>query len=111
VDDLLNGILALMAMPKARLDAFFVPRRFAIPVVNIGNPGEFTIRELAEKTLALIPESRSKIIFKPLPPDDPQRRKPDIAWATELLGWKPEVDLDAGLRRTIDYFRTVGCSR
>jgi UDP-glucuronate decarboxylase len=111
VDDLLNGILALMAMPKSRLEAFFAPRGFAVPVVNVGNPVEFTIRELAEKTLALLPESRSRIVHKPLPPDDPQRRKPDISWATELLDWKPVVDLDTGLRHTIEYFRTAGSTR
>ena len=107
VDDLLNAILALVALPKERLHAFFAPRGFDLPVVNVGNPGEFTIRELAEKTLALIPESRSQIVRKPLPKDDPQRRKPDITWAKELLDWQPTVDLDTGLRRTIEYFRSA----
>lgn len=105
VDDLLDAVLALMAPEAAALAAFFKSRGFALPVLNVGNPGEFTIRELAEKTLTLIPESRSRIVHKPLPKDDPQRRKPDITWATELLGWAPKVDLDTGLGRTITYFR------
>jgi UDP-glucuronate decarboxylase len=105
VDDLLAALQALMGLETARLEAFFGPRGMALPVLNVGNPAEFTIRELAEKTLALIPESRTRIVRRPLPKDDPQRRKPDIAWARELLGWEPRVDLDAGLRRTIDYFR------
>jgi len=105
VDDLLNAVLALMSLPKKRLDEFFATRKFALPVINVGNPTEFTIKELAEKTLTLIPESRSKVIHKPLPQDDPQRRKPDIAWTQELLGWTPTVNLDTGLRHTIAYFR------
>jgi UDP-glucuronate decarboxylase len=105
VDDLLNAVLALSAAEHGKLKTFFAERGFALPVVNVGNPTEFTIRELAEKTLAMIPESRSKIVHKPLPKDDPQRRKPDIAWAHELLGWTPTVALDAGLRNTIAYFR------
>ncbi len=107
VDDLLNAVLALMSLPKKRLDEFFAARKFALPVINVGNPTEFTIKDLAEKTLTLIPESRSKIIHKPLPQDDPQRRKPDITWTQELLGWTPTVNLDTGLRHTIAYFRGV----
>jgi len=105
VDDLINAILALMKADKPSLTHFFTPRGFDIPVVNVGNPSEFTILELAEKTIALIPGCRSKIVHKPLPKDDPQRRKPDISWAHELLHWSPSVDLDTGLRHTIDYFR------
>jgi UDP-glucuronate decarboxylase len=105
VDDLLNGVLALTSAENAKLKTFFAERGFALPVINVGNPTEFTIRELAEKTLSMIPESRSKIVHKPLPKDDPQRRKPDITWAHELLGWTPTVALDAGLRNTIAYFR------
>jgi UDP-glucuronate decarboxylase len=105
VDDLLDAALALMSHDAATLASFFEKRGFALPVLNVGNPGEFTIRELAEKTLCLIPESRSRIVHKPLPKDDPQRRKPDITWASELLGWAPKIDLDTGLGRTIAYFR------
>ncbi len=76
--------------------------------VNIGNPVEFTMRELAEKVLELT-GSQSEIVFKPLPADDPVRRKPDIAQARERLGWQPSVPLEEGLKRTIAYYRqTLG---
>jgi UDP-glucuronate decarboxylase len=71
--------------------------------MNLGNPGEFTVRELAEKVIALT-GSRVQIRREPLPGDDPVRRCPDISLARRLLKWEPKVDLDAGLRRTIDYF-------
>jgi len=71
--------------------------------VNLGNPEEFTILELAEKITNLT-GSKSKIIFKPLPDDDPQRRQPDISLAKKALGWSPKVGLEEGLRKTIDYF-------
>jgi UDP-glucuronate decarboxylase len=71
--------------------------------VNLGNPGEFTILELAEKVIEMV-GSGSKIAFKDLPMDDPTRRRPDISLAEKELGWKPTIDLDAGLRRTVDYF-------
>ncbi|MDX9793897.1 MAG: SDR family NAD-dependent epimerase/dehydratase, partial [Kiritimatiellia bacterium] len=67
----------------------------------------YTIKQLAEETLRQLPESRSQIVFQPLPKDDPKRRKPDIALAQELLGWTPEVPLREGLARTINYFRTL----
>jgi len=93
VDDLIRGFLCLMDSD----DSVTGP-------VNMGNPGEFTMLELAEKVLALT-GSRSKIVYKPLPGDDPKQRKPDITLAGKLFGWKPEIDLDEGLRRTIEYFR------
>jgi dTDP-glucose 4,6-dehydratase len=74
--------------------------------VNIGNPQEMTILELAQTILELT-GNHSKILFKPLPVDDPRVRQPDITRARELLGWKPRVSLAEGLRQTIDYFRTV----
>jgi len=74
--------------------------------VNLGNPGEFTIRELAEKTLAMV-GSKSKIINEPLPQDDPRQRQPDITLAKEKLGWEPVIKLDEGLARTIEYFKSV----
>ena len=74
--------------------------------VNIGNPGEFTILELAEKVIELT-DSSSEIEFLPLPEDDPAVRRPDITLAKEALGWEPTVDLEAGLRRTIPHFRTL----
>ena len=71
--------------------------------VNLGNPGEFTIRQLAELVLELT-GSRSQLVNKPLPADDPLQRKPDIALARSTLGWEPEVALREGLQRTISYF-------
>jgi UDP-glucuronate decarboxylase len=74
--------------------------------VNLGNPGEFTILEPAEAVIRMTGSS-SKIIFQPLPQDDPLQRKPDISLAREKLGWEPQVDLEAGLKRTIAYFDKV----
>jgi UDP-glucuronate decarboxylase len=72
--------------------------------INLGNPGEFTILELAKKVLALVGND-CPIEHRPLPADDPVRRKPDIAQAREVLGWEPTVQLEEGLKRTADYFR------
>jgi UDP-glucuronate decarboxylase len=96
VSDLVAGLEAMMRTP----DAVTGP-------VNLGNPGEFTVRELAE-TIIRITRSKSKIVCMPLPQDDPVRRKPDISKAGELLGWTPGIALEEGLRRTIDYFRNAG---
>ena len=74
--------------------------------VNLGNPGEFTIRQLAEKVIAMT-GSRSEIVEQPLPQDDPLQRKPDIALAHERLGWEPAISLDSGLERTVAYFSQV----
>ena len=74
--------------------------------VNLGNPSEFTILELAELVLE-ITNSKSTIVFKDLPFDDPRRRKPDISLAKEKLNWKPKIDLKRGLMLTIDYFDSV----
>jgi len=95
VDDLLNGMMALMASD----DSVTGP-------VNIGNPGEFTIRELAEKVI-FITGSTSSIIEKPLPQDDPRQRRPDIGMAKSVLSWEPKIQLEQGLKKTIDYFRGV----
>jgi len=93
VSDLVQGLMLLMnTTPNP-----------AVPV-NLGNPGEFTIRELAEMVLDLVP-TNSVIVYKPLPIDDPQRRRPDIERAKQLLGWEPSVRLSDGLPRTIDWFR------
>lgn len=73
--------------------------------INCGNPNEFTILELAEKVIKLT-NSKSKIIYKPLPSDDPMQRKPDISKAKELLGWEPKIQLEEGLIKTIEYFKT-----
>lgn len=90
-DDLIEGFVRLMSQ-----DEITGP-------VNIGNPGEFTILQLAEKVIELTGSS-SKIIFEPLPSDDPLQRKPDITIASEKLGWEPKYDLEAGLKKTIPYF-------
>jgi len=95
VDDLLDGLIRLMNSP----DDFTGP-------VNLGNPVEFTILELARKVIALT-GSESKIVFKPLPEDDPKQRKPDITLAKDVLGWQPEVILEEGLKNTIEYFRNI----
>lgn len=96
VDDLIEGMIRLMNNDSG----------FTGPV-NIGNPGEFTIHQLAEKVLEMIPESGSKIVYKPLPSDDPIQRQPDISLAQEKLGWAPVVNLDEGLSKTIEYFRRI----
>lgn len=96
VDDLVDGMVKMMNNNK----------KFIGPV-NLGNPGEFTIKQLAEKILEMIPESKSKIVYKPLPQDDPRQRKPDIRLAKKMLKWKPKIKLEEGLIRTIDYFRAV----
>jgi UDP-glucuronate decarboxylase len=93
VSDLIEGLIRLMASK----DDLTGP-------VNLGNPGEFTIVELARKVVEMT-GSKSEIIFQPLPSDDPMRREPDISLATRELGWKPVVGLDDGLRGTIEYFR------
>ena len=95
VDDLLNGMMALMNYNGVHPEP-----------VNIGNPGEFSMLELAEKVIAKTGTS-SKIVFEPLPQDDPKQRKPDINRAKTVLGWEPTIALDEGLTRTIDYFRKV----
>jgi UDP-glucuronate decarboxylase len=95
IDDLVEGMIRMMG---SRED-------FTGPV-NIGNPHEFTIHELAEKVIRLT-GSKSKIIKMPLPPDDPMQRQPDISLAKKELGWAPEVDLEEGLKKTIDYFRKI----
>jgi UDP-glucuronate decarboxylase len=75
--------------------------------VNMGNPDEFTIKELAEKVIELIPNTKSKIVYKDLPQDDPKRRKPDITLAKEKLNWSPKIKLEDGLKKTIKYFENV----
>ena len=99
VDDLVEGLLRMMNGE----DDFIGP-------VNLGNPGEFTMIELAEKIVELT-ESHSTIIFQTLPQDDPRQRQPDISLAGKHLDWKPETDLEPGLKKTISYFRELlGCT-
>lgn len=92
VDDLIRGFLTFMATPAD-----------VIGPINLGNPGEFTIIDLAQKVIKLTGSS-SKIVHRPLPHDDPKQRQPDIAKARELLDWGPQVPLEDGLKRTIAYF-------
>lgn len=94
-DDLVEGFIRLMQAG----DDVTGP-------INLGNPGEYTIRELAELTIELT-GSPSKLIHKPLPPDDPTRRQPDITLAREKLNWEPKIPLREGLQKTIDWFRTI----
>lgn len=95
VDDMIDGLIRMMGTPKG----FLGP-------VNLGNPAEFTILELAE-ILIRMTGSHAKIVFKPLPQDDPTQRKPDITLAQKKLGWQPRVPLEEGLAKTIEYFRGV----
>ena len=106
-DDLINAFRAYMALPKAKVRAFFKKHKLGAPVINTGNPGEYTIKELAEKTLKMLPDSKSKLVYKPLPGDDPKKRKPDVTLVKALLGWEPKIPLDEGLAKTIAYFKTV----
>jgi len=92
VDDLIEGFVRLMNQTET------------VGPMNIGNPGEFTMLELAEKVLEQV-GGRSKIVHKPLPADDPKQRRPDITQAKKILGWEPKVPLDEGLAKTIEYFR------
>jgi UDP-glucuronate decarboxylase len=95
VDDLIEGMIRMMNGP----DDFIGP-------VNLGNPKEFSMLELADLTLKLT-SSESKIVFKPLPLDDPLQRRPDISLAIKRLDWEPEIGLEEGLKRTIEYFRGI----
>lgn len=94
VDDLAEAMIRMMNNE----DGFVGP-------VNTGNPDEFTIKQLAEKVLEMIPESKSKIVYKDLPQDDPKQRQPDITLAKQKLGWEPKIKLQEGLEKTIPYFR------
>ncbi|MDD4622547.1 MAG: SDR family oxidoreductase [Kiritimatiellae bacterium] len=107
VADLIDACMLMMRLDRAKLNRFFAGHDMGVPVINVGNPDEYTILQLAEETLRQLPESKSKLVFRPLPKDDPRRRKPDITLAGELLGWAPKVPLREGLAKTIAYFRTV----
>lgn len=94
VDDLIDGFVRLMNQTET------------VGPMNIGNPGEFTMLELAEKVIALV-GGGSQVVHKSLPADDPKQRQPDISLAQNVLGWSPQVPLEEGLKRTIEYFRSV----
>jgi UDP-glucuronate decarboxylase len=92
VSDLVDGLIKLM-----NKENFIGP-------VNLGNPVELTVKDIAEKIISLT-GSKSKIVYKPLPENDPKKRRPDISLAKEKLNWSPAVDLEDGLKKTIEYFR------
>jgi UDP-glucuronate decarboxylase len=92
VHDMVEGLIALMNTPNIT------------GPINLGNPDERTIKNLADKVTSLIPGTKSKVVFRDLPCDDPIRRRPDITKAQELLNWTPRIGIDQGLQMTIDYF-------
>jgi UDP-glucuronate decarboxylase len=92
VDDLIEGFVRLMRSEPGITGP-----------VNLGNPGEFTMLELAEKVFKIV-GGKSKLVFMPLPVDDPKQRQPDISLAKDKLSWQPKVSLDEGLKRTVSYF-------
>jgi len=94
VSDLVEGIVRLLETDYSE-------------PVNLGNPAEITVMQLAEEILALIKDTKSRMVFEALPQDDPKRRRPDITRAQNLLGWQPRVERADGLKRTLEYFRTV----
>lgn len=95
VDDMIEGFVRMMNSPAD-----------LVGPINLGNPNEFTVKELAEKVLKLT-GSKSKLIFMPLPQDDPKQRQPNISLAREKLGWQPTVELEDGLKETIAYFKKI----
>lgn len=97
-DDMIEGMIRMMENSEN-----------CIGPVNIGNPGEFTIKELAEIVIEMT-GARSKLVYQPLPPDDPTQRQPDITLAKKVLHWEPKVSLREGLAKTIDWFRTIDMS-
>ena len=95
VDDMVEGLIKFMKTPNIT------------GPINLGNPDERTIENLAHKIKALFPETKSEIIYKNLPQDDPLQRKPDISKARELLQWEPKIDINEGLQRTVEFFITI----
>ena len=98
VDDLIDGLIGLMNQEKI------------VGPMNLGNPGEFTIKQLAEKVVELT-KSTSKITYLDLPQDDPKKRKPDISIAQAVMGWTPQINLDEGISRTVEYFQSLDLRR
>ncbi len=95
VADLVSGIIKMMLSDKTNGQ-----------VVNLGNPEEYQVKDLAKKIISLV-GSKSQIVYRALPEDDPQRRRPDISRAKKLLGWEPQVGIDEGLRKTIEYYKSI----
>jgi len=92
VDDLVDGLIRLMESDEE-----------VIGPINLGNPNEFSIKELAEKVVGII-GGDSKVVYQPLPQDDPTQRQPDITQAKAVLGWEPKIQLDEGLPKTVEFF-------
>lgn len=107
VDNLIEAIVGFMALDHKKVNNFFSKHAMRVPVLNVGNPDEYTIKQLAEEILRQIPQSKSTLEYLPLPKDDPRRRKPDITLAQELLDWTPDVPLTQGLEKTIRYFSSL----
>lgn len=102
VDDLIEAMRRYMSKSKAECDEFFA----ALPILNLGNPCEFTMIELARKIISLT-TSKSEIVYLPLPGDDPKKRRPDITKAKAFLDWEPKTALEKGLESTIEYFKKL----
>ena len=95
ISDLVEGLLKAMFTDKTAGEVF-----------NLGNPAEFTVLEFAEKVKNLV-GAKSEIVYKPLPPDDPKQRQPDITKAKKILGWEPKISLDEGLQKTVEYYKSL----
>ena len=108
-DDLIEAFRRFMSLEKSAVESFFRRHSLGAPVINTGNPCEYTIRDLAAKVLELIPQSKSRLTARALPCDDPKKRRPDITLARELLNWEPVVPLEEGLAKTIAYFKSRIC--
>lgn len=108
-DDLIEAFRRFMSLEKGAVRSFFRKCSLGAPVINTGNPCEYTIRDLAAKVLSLMPQSKSRLTSCALPCDDPKKRRPDITLARELLGWEPVVPLEEGLMKTIAYFKGRIC--
>lgn len=108
VDDLVEAMVRYMRVEKSELHERFKENKWElIPVLNTGNPHEFTILNLARKVIEMIPDTKSKIVYKDLPKDDPTQRKPDISKAKAILNWEPKIELEEGLSKTIGYFKRI----
>ncbi|MEC8339341.1 MAG: UDP-glucuronic acid decarboxylase family protein, partial [Nanoarchaeota archaeon] len=108
VEDLVNILIKFMEEDKESLNINFSKAGWnEIPLLNTGNPNEFTMIELANKILDLIPNTGSKLTYKDLPKDDPKQRRPDITMAKEIFSWEPTIQLEEGLKKTIKHFKNL----
>lgn len=108
VEDLVNILIKFMEEEKESLNRNFSKAGWnEIPLINTGNPNEFTMIELANKILDLIPNTGSKLTYNDLPKDDPKQRRPDITMAKEIFSWEPRIQLEEGLKKTIEHFKNL----